>query len=50
MCAEVTCRKCGRRSWRGCGQHVEPVLGHVAPADRCRCRDQVAQKKVRWFS
>lgn len=50
MCAEVTCKKCGRPSWRGCGQHVEQVLGHVAPTERCRCREQTAQKKVRWFS
>jgi hypothetical protein len=24
----------------GCGQHVEQVLGDVAPEDRCRCREK----------
>ena len=37
MCAEVTCKQCGRPSWKGCGQHVEQVLGHVAREDRCQC-------------
>jgi hypothetical protein len=50
MCAEVTCRTCGRPSWRGSGQHVERVLGYVAPANRCHCRVQVAQTTVRWLS
>ena len=37
MCAAVTCKRCSRPSWKGCGMHVEQVLGHVAPADRCQC-------------
>ena len=39
MCRQVTCKKCGRPSWAGCGAHVEQVLGHVAKSDRCACRD-----------
>jgi hypothetical protein len=49
MCAEVTCKQCGRPSWKGCGQHVELVLGHVAPEDRCQCRARTASKSRRWF-
>ncbi len=37
MCRAVTCPTCGRPGWRGCGRHVEQVLGHVPPAERCRC-------------
>ena len=37
MCVEVTCKQCGRPSWKGCGKHVDQVLGHVAPEDRCQC-------------
>ena len=38
MCRAITCKKCGRPSWAGCGAHVEQVLGHVPPAERCQCR------------
>ncbi len=37
MCQRTTCRSCRKPSWRGCGAHVESVLGDVAPADRCDC-------------
>jgi hypothetical protein len=44
MCAAVTCKQCGRASWKGCGMHVEQVLGHVAPADRCQGHPRTAMK------
>ena len=37
MCTRVTCPKCGKPSWVGCGQHVEQVLRDVKPEDRCQC-------------
>jgi len=40
MCRRVTCAKCGRPSWAGCGAHVEQVLGNVPVANRCRCREE----------
>jgi hypothetical protein len=40
MCREVTCNKCQKPSWAGCGAHVESVLGHVPKAQRCTCREQ----------
>ena len=45
----VTCKQCGRPTWKGCGLHVEQVLGNVPPEDRCAC---VAAPKVRrrWFA
>lgn len=42
MCRAVTCRKCGKPTWAGCGAHVEQVLGHVPTAQRCLCRDAAA--------
>ena len=39
MCRRVTCSKCGKPSFTGCGMHVDSVLGDVAPAARCRCRE-----------
>jgi len=35
MCRAVTCRKCGKTTWAGCGQHVDSVLRGVPAADRC---------------
>lgn len=39
MCQAVKCPSCGKADWRGCGAHVEQVLGHVPKADRCTCRE-----------
>jgi len=43
MCQRVTCKDCGKPSFRGCGRHVEQVLGDVAPGDRCQCGPQRAK-------
>ena len=40
MCRRVQCEKCGKPTYAGCGMHIEQVLGDVAVADRCHCRDQ----------
>lgn len=37
MCARVTCFKCGKPTWDGCGQHIEEALAGVAEEDRCNC-------------
>ncbi|MDP3231484.1 MAG: hypothetical protein Q8N26_01820 [Myxococcales bacterium] len=39
MCMAVTCPKCGKADWRGCGAHVEQVLGKVPREQRCKCRE-----------
>lgn len=43
MCQRINCRICGRPSFRGCGRHVESVLGDVPRAARCRCRAEAAK-------
>lgn len=55
MCRQVTCEKCGKPNWAGCGAHVEQVLGHVPKGERCACRE--AEKaggasgvRPSWFS
>jgi len=35
MCRPVTCKKCGKTTWAGCGQHVDQVMAGVPRADRC---------------
>ena len=42
MCRRVTCEKCGKPTYAGCGAHIEMVLGDVPKADRCKCREAVA--------
>ncbi len=40
MCRRITCPRCGKPSFAGCGLHVEQVLGDVPPEERCRCHEQ----------
>ena len=49
MCAEVTCKQCGRPSWKGCGRHVEQVLGHVALGGPVPGPYSHGTKSRRWF-
>ena len=35
MCRAVTCRKCGKITWAGCGQHVAQVMAGVPASQRC---------------
>ncbi len=37
MCQRVTCRKCGKATYSGCGQHVDQVLAGVPASQRCTC-------------
>jgi hypothetical protein len=39
MCRRVTCDRCGKPTFAGCGMHVEQVLGDVPKAQRCRCAE-----------
>ena len=43
MCHRVTCRNCGKPTYRGCGQHVEQVLAGVPNSQRCDC-DRTQQR------
>ena len=52
MCRTVSCKQCGKKTWAGCGQHVEQALRGVAPADRCagHTKDESASGEVsRWW-
>lgn len=37
MCRRTNCRRCGKPTYVGCGQHVEQVLAGVPKAQRCDC-------------
>lgn len=40
MCRAVTCNKCHKTTWAGCGNHVDQVMAGVARANRCACNPQ----------
>lgn len=46
MCQRVQCRKCGRPTYSGCGQHIEQVLGDVPKDRRCQCRENEAAARA----
>jgi len=35
MCRAVTCRKCGKTTWAGCGRHISQVMASVPATQRC---------------
>ncbi|WP_143180333.1 hypothetical protein [Bowdeniella nasicola] len=35
MCRAVTCKKCGKTTWAGCGQHVDQVMANVPKSQQC---------------
>lgn len=35
MCRAVTCKRCGKTTWAGCGMHVDQVLAGVPQSQRC---------------
>jgi hypothetical protein len=40
MCRAVTCKKCGKTTWAGCGQHVDQVMRGVPNSQRCSGHEQ----------
>ena len=37
MCRAATCKRCGKATWAGCGNHVDSVMAGVPQAQRCSC-------------
>lgn len=37
MCQRMTCSRCGKPTWIGCGRHVEEALRGVPADERCQC-------------
>jgi hypothetical protein len=48
MCSAVTCNKCGKTTWAGCGQHVDQVMRAV-PANR-RCQGHENEPRSGFFA
>ncbi len=37
MCRAVTCKKCQKTTWAGCGEHVDQVMRDVPRTQQCQC-------------
>ncbi|MFI7588609.1 hypothetical protein ACIB24_16180 [Spongisporangium articulatum] len=54
MCRAVTCRRCGKTTWAGCGQHVDAVMRNVPASQRCTCERNAPspsrdRSPLKWF-
>jgi hypothetical protein len=47
MCRAATCSRCGKPTWKGCGQHVEMVLGDVPEEERCHCQPESTMGRLK---
>ena len=50
MCRQVACKKCGKTTWAGCGQHVDQVMRGVKSADRCKGHEGEVSTKTGFFA
>ncbi|KAD4059865.1 hypothetical protein GD627_01900 [Arthrobacter yangruifuii] len=46
MCRAATCRKCGKTTWAGCGNHVDQVMRNVPKGERCTCSASAGKPAV----
>jgi|688.fasta_scaffold09681_12 hypothetical protein len=42
MCSRVNCRKCGKVTYSGCGQHLDQVFAGVPQNQRCDCASKAS--------
>jgi hypothetical protein len=42
MCRRITCPRCGKPGYAGCGMHIDQVLSDVPVKERCQCPAQEA--------
>ncbi|KAG4939341.1 hypothetical protein JHK82_045067 [Glycine max] len=38
MCFKVLCRRCGKYTWGGCGNHLSNVYNSIEEGNHCMCR------------
>ena len=50
MCRAVACKKCGKTTWAGCGQHVDQVLRGVPKSNRCAGHEKEASGGTGFFA
>lgn len=38
MCYRVECKKCGKYTWGGCGNHLKTLYGSIDKGKHCMCQ------------
>ncbi|PIA55565.1 hypothetical protein AQUCO_00700102v1 [Aquilegia coerulea] len=38
MCIRVDCKKCGKYSWGGCGEHLASIYANIGEGKHCMCK------------
>ena len=49
MCRKVTCKRCGKAAWAGCGKHIEMVLKGISAEQRCSCEKPEIGGLIYWL-
>merc|ERR1712093_941279 len=44
MCKQSVCQNegCGKRTWWGCGQHIDSVMSQIPENEQCKCANHNA--------
>lgn len=50
MCSPAQCKRCGKTTWSGCGQHVDDVMKNVPKSQQCSCATSTQAAPQGWFS
>ena len=50
MCSPATCKRCGKTTWTGCGQHADQVMKRVPAAQRCTCEPSTEPEPQGFFA
>ncbi|CAO3588095.1 unnamed protein product [Absidia cylindrospora] len=40
MCRRITCNKCEKFTWTGCGLHIQSALAGLTEEEKCQCNKQ----------
>lgn len=49
MCQLVLCKQCNKKSWAGCGQHLNSIFKNVPVEERCFCgytKEELDEEKL----
>ena len=43
---KIICDRCGKPTWKGCGQHIDQALKDVPVDKQCKCAKNSCQSKA----
>ncbi|ORX52760.1 hypothetical protein DM01DRAFT_1408090 [Hesseltinella vesiculosa] len=45
MCRRITCSKCNKYTWAGCGRHIDQALAGLKEEEICQCKEEASDAK-----